>query len=278
MTSRRSTIGRSMCAAGFAAFGLATGAGAAERQVLTAYTSLQKEVLAPYEAAFRKVHPEIQLAFVRDGGGTIHARLLAEKDNPRADVIFGLPVTDIVGLVKEGLIAPYAPADYTQLVPRFRDAKDPPMWTGLEMYLNVICFNTVEAEKRHLPRPEHWSDLTNPIYKGQISMPDPAMSNTGYGYVQNWLQSMGEAKAWSYMDALNDNMSVYTNSSSTPCKYAATGEYAIGLSTDLTGPPLKTKGAPIDLIVPDDKTPWDIEATAMVKGSKHVEAAKVLLN
>ena len=39
---------------------------------LVAYTSLQKEVLAPYEAAFRKVHPEIQITWVRDAGGVIH--------------------------------------------------------------------------------------------------------------------------------------------------------------------------------------------------------------
>jgi iron(III) transport system substrate-binding protein len=41
---------------------------------ITAYTSLQKEVLAPYEAAFRKAHPEIQIAWVRDAGGVIHSR------------------------------------------------------------------------------------------------------------------------------------------------------------------------------------------------------------
>src|ERR1700676_14968 len=123
---------------------------------ITAYTSLQKEVLAPYEAAFRAVHPEIQIAWVRDAGGVIHSRLLAERGNPRADIIFGLPVTDIVGLYKEGLIEPYGPKGYEQLKPRFRDARQPPAWVGLEMYLNTICFNTVEAESRKMPRPTPW--------------------------------------------------------------------------------------------------------------------------
>jgi iron(III) transport system substrate-binding protein len=245
---------------------------------ITAYTSLQKEVLAPYEAAFRKAHPEIGIAWVRDAGGVIHARLLAERANPRVDVIFGLPVTDIVGLAREGLIEPYAPKGYEKLKPRFHDSKNPPVWTGLEMYLNVICFNTVEAKKRNLPKPEHWTDLAKPIYRGQIAMPSPAMSNTGYGYVHSWMQSMGEDAAWKFMDALHENVAIYTNSSSTPCKYASTGEFAIGLSTDLTGPQLKTKGAPIDLVVPKDKTAWDIESMALPKGSKHPEAAKVLLD
>jgi iron(III) transport system substrate-binding protein len=215
---------------------------------------------------------------VRDAGGVIHSRLLAERSNPRVDIIFGLPVTDIVGLYKEGLIEPYAPKGYEQLKPRFRDASATPVWTGLEMYLNVICFNTVEAQKRNLPRPAKWADLTNPVYRGQIAMPSPAMSNTGYGYVHGWMQGMGESAAWDFMDKLHQNVAVYTSSSATPCKYASTGEYAIGLSTDLTGPQMKTKGAPIDLIVPTDKTAWDIEAMALPKGSKHPEAAKLMLD
>jgi iron(III) transport system substrate-binding protein len=248
------------------------------KTTLTVYTSLQKEVLATYEAAFRKKYPDIQLAWVRDAGGVIHARLLAERENPRVDVIFGLPVTDIVGLYKAGMIEPYAPKDYQLLKPRFRDSANPPAWTGIDMYLNIICFNTVEAKKRNIPRPTRWSDLADPAYKGQIAMPNPAMSNTGYGYVHSWAQQMGEDAAWKYIDALHQNVAVYTNSSATPCKYASTGEYVVGLSTDLTGPALKTKGAPIDLIVPEDKVAWDIESIALPKGSRNPEAAKKLID
>jgi iron(III) transport system substrate-binding protein len=266
---------------------VAVGAGAAllsipasaqQKQTLTVYSTLQKEVLTPYAEAFTKAHPEIEIAWVRDAGGVMQARVMAEKDNPRADVLFGMPVTNIVSLKREGLIEPYAPKDYMKLQPRFRDSANPPYWVGLEMYLNVICFNTVEAEKKGIPKPKSWADLANPIYKGQIAMPNPVMSNTGYGYVHSWIQKMGEEKAWDFLTKLHDNVSVYTNSSSTPCKYASTGEYVVGLSTDLTGPFLKTKGAPIDLLVPDDVTAWDIESTAMVKGSKNPEAAKVLID
>jgi len=245
---------------------------------LTVYTSLQKEVLAAYEEAFRKAHPDIQIGWVRDAGGVIHARLLAERQNPRADVIFGLPVTDILSLEKEGMIERYAPKGYENLKPKFKDGNNPPIWTGIDMYLNVICFNTVEAKKRNLPRPERWSDLAKPVYKGQVAMPNPAASNTGYGYVHSWLQTMGEQPGWKFMDALHENVGVYTNSSSTPCKLASTGEYAIGLSTDLTAPMMKTKGAPIDILIPADKTAWDIESKAMVKNSKNPEAAKKLLD
>jgi iron(III) transport system substrate-binding protein len=146
------------------------------------------------------------------------------------------------------------------------------------MWVNVICFNTVEAKKRNLPRPTRWADLANPIYKGQLALPSPAASQTGYLNISGWIQMMGEEAAWKYMDAMHENVAVYTNSSSTPCKYAATGEYALGVSTDITAPLLKTKGAPIDIIVPEDKSPWEMEATALMKGARNPQAAKALID
>ncbi|MFI4987582.1 MAG: extracellular solute-binding protein [Alphaproteobacteria bacterium] len=266
-------IGIALASAG--AYGQTAPAG---KTTLTVYTSLQKEVLVPYQEAFQKAHPDIEIGWVRDAGGVIHSRLLAERDNPRADVIFGLPVTDILSLYNEGLIEPYAPKGSDKLKKHFKDTRVPQVWTGIDMYLNIICFNTVEAKQRNLPRPAHWADLADPVYKGQVSMPDPAISNTGYGYVSHWVQTMGEAEAWKFMDALHENIAIYTSSSSTPCKFASTGEYAVGLSTDLTAPQLKSKGAPIDIVIPSEKTAWDVESMALLKGSRKPEAAKTLLD
>ncbi|MFI4986854.1 MAG: extracellular solute-binding protein, partial [Alphaproteobacteria bacterium] len=99
---------------------------------------------------------------------------------------------------------------------------------------------------------------------------------TGFLNVNDWVQTMGEESAWKFMDALDENTAIYTNSSATPCKFAATGEYVVGVSTDITAPPLKTKGAPIDILIPEDKSSWEIEGTAIVKGTKHLDAARKL--
>jgi iron(III) transport system substrate-binding protein len=94
--------------------------------------------------------------------------------------------------------------------------------------------------------------------------------------VSGWLQMMGEEQGWKYMDALNDNMAVYTHSGSKPCKMAASGEYPIGISIEYTGAEQKTKGAPIDVILASEGAGWEMEATAIVKGTKNLEAAKKL--
>src|SRR4051794_21601499 len=105
-------------------------------------------------------------------------------------------------------------------------------------------------------------------------MPNPASSHTGYMAINNWVQTMGEKPAWEFMDKLHDNMAMYTHSGSKPCKMAATGEYVIGISTDITAPQLKTKGAPIDIIVPTDKVGWDVEVTAIMRNTPKMAAAQ----
>lgn len=254
---------------------MANAAMAGEKTTLTVYTTLEKEQLMPYQKAFESTHPDIRIAWLRDSPGIILARLIAEKDAPKADLLWGVPAMHILALNKMGMIHAYEPKGYENIKLRFRDTTNkPPVYTGNEAWMTVICFNTVEAAKRNLPTPTSWSDLANPVYKGQITMPNPVSSQTGYLGVNHWVQSMGEDKAWTFMDALHSNIAQYTHSGSKPCKMAATGEFAIGISTDITAPQLKSKGAPIDIIVPTDKLGWDLESTAIMKGTPNLEAAK----
>jgi iron(III) transport system substrate-binding protein len=107
-------------------------------------------------------------------------------------------------------------------------------------------------------------------------MPNPASSGTGYLQVAAWLQIMGEEGGWKYMDALHQNIAQYIHSGSAPCVQAAKGERLIGIGLDMRGASEKTKGAPLELIVPKEGLGWEEEATAIVKGTKNLEAAKKL--
>src|SRR4029077_4985755 len=94
--------------------------------------------------------------------------------------------------------------------------------------------------------------------------------------VYAWIQIMGEKAAWEYMDKLYQNVAVYTHSGSAPCVQAAKGERVIGIGVDMRGAKEKTGGAPIDIIIGKEGAPWDMEATAIVKGTKNLAAAKKL--
>jgi len=248
----------------------------AQKTKLTVYTALENDQVGPYKEAFEKANPDVEIAWVRDSTGVVTAKILAEKDNPRADVIWGLGASSVALFDSMGMLEPYAPKGLAEVKPVFKSSKNPPGWTGMDAWLAVICYNTVEAGKKNLPKPTSWADLTNPVYKDSIVMPNPASSGTGYQTVYAWIQLMGEKAAWEFMDKLHQNVAVYTHSGSAPCVQAAKGERAIGIGVDMRGAKEKTGGAPIDLILGKEGAPWDMEATAIVKGTKNLEAAKKL--
>ncbi|KJK21708.1 phosphonate ABC transporter substrate-binding protein [Burkholderiaceae bacterium 16] len=250
----------------------------AQKTTLTVYTAWEIETLKPYAEGFAKVAPDIELKYVRDSTGVITAKALAEKANPQADVIAGLAASSLELLKQENMLTPYLPKGFDRLTRDYSDKATPPNWVGLDVWGATICFNTVEAKKRNLPRPETWRDLTKPVYKGMIVMPNPASSGTGFLDVTAWLQLFGEQEGWKYMDALHENIAQYTHSGSKPCKQAGAGEFPIGISFELRAHKTKASGAPIDMIFPTEGLGYDIEAAGIVKGTKKLEAAQRYLD
>jgi len=147
---------------------LAFAATAQGRTELLVYTALEADQVQAYKAAFEKENPTIELKFVRDSTGIVTAKLLAEKANPQADVVWGLAATSLMLLDKEGMLQPYAPKGLDQIAANMRDAKAEPSWVGMDGFAAAICFNTIEAEKQKLPKPTSWQDLTKPVYAGKI--------------------------------------------------------------------------------------------------------------
>ena len=245
---------------------------------LTVYTAVEAEDLARYAEAFNAHHPDITINWVRDSTGIITAKLLAERDNPQADVVWGLAATSLLLLKSEGMLEPYAPAGVDQLDPKFVDAGEVPSWVGMDAWVASVCYNTVEADKAGLTPPTSWQDLTDPKYKGHVIMPNPNSSGTGFLDVSSWLQIFGEEGGWAYMDALHQNIARYTHSGSKPCKLAAAGEIPIGVSFAFRGAKSKAAGAPLEIIVPSEGVGWDMEATAIVAGTDDVDAAQKLVD
>ena len=248
----------------------------AQKTELLVYTALETDQLKAYEEGFYKAVPDVSLKWVRDSTGVITSKLLAEKGNPQADVIFGLAATSLLVMENEGLLQPYAPKGLSSIGAQYKDTKNPPNWWGMDVWGATVCFNTVEAAKQNLPKPETWADLLKPVYKGKIVMPNPASSGTGFLDVTAWLQIMGEKEGWAYMDKLHENIAQYTHSGSKPCVQAGSGEFPIGISFEYRANTIKAKGGPIDLIFPKEGLGWDMEAFGIMKSTKKLDAARKL--
>src|SRR5262245_30398617 len=97
------------------------GNASAQRTKLTVYTALENDQLAPYKAALEKDVPSVEIAWVRDSTGVITARLLAEKDNPRADVVWGLSASSILLFKQNNMLQAYTPKGSDGIKALFRD-------------------------------------------------------------------------------------------------------------------------------------------------------------
>lgn len=248
----------------------------AQKVKLTTYTAIENDQLAAFKAEIEKAVPEVEIEWVRDSTGVITARILAEKAAPKADLVLGLAASSLLLFKKHGLLEAYQPKGSDGLKPTFRS--DDGSWTGMDAFLGVICYNTVEGQKAGLTTPKTWKDLLDPKYAGKIVMPHPASSGTGYLMVAAWLQMMGDKAGWEYMDALHQNVAVYTHSGSAPCVQAAKGERVVGIGFDMRGAREKSNGAPIDIVVPAEGTGWDMEASSIVKGTKKLDVAKKVMD
>lgn len=248
------------------------------RTPLTVYTALENDQLGPFRAAIEEAVPDVEVVWVRDSTGVITARFLAEADNPQADMVLGLAVSSLMMFDDRGLLASYAPAGADELKPAFRDDRDAPTWVGMDAYVGVICFNTAVGQSMGIEVPTSWADLLAPEFEGQIVMPHPASSGTGYLTVAAWLQMMGEEDGWAFMEGLHRNMAAYLHSGSAPCVQAARGERLAGIALDMRGVQEQAMGAPLEVVVPSEGVGWEMEASAIVAGTGHEQLARQVMD
>ena len=262
----------------FCAVALGTAPALAQKQTVVVYTAIENEQIADYMKSLNKTLPNLEVKMLRLSTGDISARFMAEKDNMQADAIWGVGATNMLIFKNAGLLEPYAPKGLDKIQGLFRDKANPPSWIGIDIYMSAFCVNTEVAKKQNLPMPTSWADLTKPVYKGQIVMPNPASSGTGYLSVASILQRMGEAEGWKYLDALDKNIAEYTKSGSKPCKDAAAGERGIGVSFEYVALEMKKKGSPVEMVLPKEGSGYEMEANSLTKKGKNNAAAKQFLD
>jgi iron(III) transport system substrate-binding protein len=90
---------------------------------ITVYTALEDEQVAEYLGAFNQQYPDIKVDVVRESTGTITAKLLAEKDNPQADLVWGTAASSMMVLDSKGMLEPYAPKGVERILTKFKSDK-----------------------------------------------------------------------------------------------------------------------------------------------------------
>lgn len=242
------------------------------------YTALEEDETADYLALAEKELPNLNIKWVRYSTGELAAKLIAEKNNPQADLVWGTAVTVLANM--NDLFEPYKPEGWDALPAEFKDPNG--YWTAIDMYVAAFCVNTDRLAKKGLPIPRSWADLTKPEYAGEIIMPNPGSSGTGYLQVSSILLwkgiKDGSEAGWDFLGKLHKNIVEYTNSGSAPAKIASTGEISIGASFGYRVAKQIDSGYPVEIVFPEEGSGYELEANALLKGAKNPENAKLFLD
>lgn len=249
---------------------------------ITVYTALEDEQVSEYLAAFQEAYPDITVNVVRESTGIITARLIAEKDNPQADVVWGTAASSMMVLDDMGALKPYEPEGCDRILPQFKSDKEVPTWVGIDAWETAFVINTEEIEKLGMTADDiqSYEDLLDPRLKGQIVMSNPNSSGTGFLTVSAILQLYGKDTdaGWDYLDQLHENIGQYVHSGSKPAKMAASGECAVGISFGYAGISQRDKGAPVEVVFPEEGSGWDLEANALMEKDEINPAAYTFLD
>jgi iron(III) transport system substrate-binding protein len=247
---------------------------------VTVYTSLETDETVKYLEVARKDLPDLDIDIIRLSTGELGARMLAEKDNPQADCIWGWAVTNMEDFIPKGMLEPYKPKGVEKLEKRFVHPKY--YYAGVDMYIAAFCVNTKVMKEKDLPMPKGWNDLLDPKFKGLLAMPNPAASGTGFLQVSSLLQMYGAKEGkedgGEFLKKLDKNMGQYIKSGSRPAKMTAQGEFAVGCSFDFVVGELKKQGFPVEFVFPVEGAGYEVEANALLKGAKNPKAAKKFLD
>ena len=248
---------------------------AQEEGTLVVYGSCEEDYLAAACNHFQEVFG-IETQYQRLSTGEVQAKIEEENGNPSADVWFGGTSDPYNVVTTEGLLEPYEAANATHITDdKYRDADG--NWYGIYTGLLGIMYNKDEVARLGVEPPEDFADLTDPQYKDLIWSSNYNTAGTAKLIVNTMIQKYGHDEGIQFLVDLDKNIQVYTKSGSGPSKNIGTGECTIGLGFLHDGIfQIVDQGYEnIELVIPSSGTSCEVGATAIFKGCKHPNAAKL---
>jgi len=209
---------------------------------------------------------------LRGSTGEIIARVIAERDNPQADIVLGGPSTLHITLRDEGALEPHLRLPEVDLQAGTYDPQG--YWTGFHVTALGIGVN-VERFAARFPDaelPVTWEDMVDETYRGEIVVTDPVASSTAYLFVQVQLQRLGWDAGWNYLRQLEPLVGQFPSSGSAPAQLLGAGEYTLGVSYVHELANSIEAGMPLALVIPPD-TGGAIGSVSIIAGGPNTEAA-----
>lgn len=244
---------------------------------------ISQDILDQFEA---QSGYQVEVFKAGDGGEALTKAILA-RDNPLADVLYGVDNTFLSRALANDIFIPYAS-------PRLAEIDDSlkldPSQRALPVDFGDVCLNYDKAwlAARQLPPPTGLEELTEPAYANLTVVENPATSTPGLAFLLATIAHFGEADYLDYWQALADNGVLVVDGWNEAYYGAFTAggggdrpivvSYASSPAATVYYAETPINEAPIAAVVAPGACFRQIEFVGVLRGAQHTQAAQALVD
>ena len=223
--------------------------------------------------AFTTKYPGISVSAIKTTSQVAFQRVVEDLRGgaPQCDVFTSTDVGHMSYLIGKNLLVKYTAAAASGMVQSLRDfAKDgyfQVTWVGQI----VLLYNTGKVTAAESPK--DWPDLTDAKWKDKIAFGSPNYS----GIVGVWTVAMASKYGWGYFDKLNTLNPLIGRSVDDATTVLNSGERVVAAGNPSSALRSAAKGNPLAVNYPPSGTLVDLSPSAILKGSKNPNAAKLFI-
>ncbi len=241
------------------------------------YGSVDAEDMKPIIKAFQAKYPFVAVDYVRGSPAEVFTRVTTElkATGKSADaIIVSFPGT--LQLLQENVFTPYKSPNSATFPSTLAD-KDG-MWTAVILLGQTVTYNTKLVSASELPK--SLSDLTNPKWKGKITMHDYTLGTTSTQIWASLAEKLGKDKVTKFLTDIEANGVRRTASTSAQADEVSRGEYFFGIVAQVHDVVrLKLAGAPIEILQLSDFPIMVAPTTvSLMKTAENPKAAKLFID
>jgi iron(III) transport system substrate-binding protein len=202
-------------------------------------------------------------------------RLIAEKDNPQADVYWANEPVRAEALKQRGVSIPYVSPTAEGIPDQFKDPEH--HWTGFSARARLLLVNATSGIK-----PASVTAYTDPSAKGRAAIANPLFGTTT-AYVAALFTIWGDERARTFMNDMKNNQVKMTTSNGESGDFVASGQVDFALVDGDDAVSRKKQGKPVEMIYPDqDASGLGIlilpNAVSLIKGGPNPDNGKKLID
>jgi iron(III) transport system substrate-binding protein len=240
------------------------------RPKVVIYTSIYENVIARLDPILREQFPDIRVEWFQSGSEKIAVKVNQEIAAGRvgADIIMTSDPFWYEELKLGGYLLSYASPGATEVPGALRDPDD--AFATVRVPVVVLAVNAQRVKPED--RPRSFKDLTDPVWKGRISMGDPAASGSAFTAVAALTAKYG----WEYFEALRANEVMAAGGNSSVLTRLNTGEREVGilLLENLLKEREENPASPAEIIYPEDGAILVPSPMAIFAATQYPEAAR----